>query len=104
MVRLEGGGEHGGRVDPQAGEEFGVGAGHPGGGALQAVAVRVLADGEEDLPDRLLDPPEVDGLLDRRTGELAVDQPGGEVVEFVVRADQLLPSAPLALGFWPTAI
>ncbi|GIF11225.1 hypothetical protein Ate01nite_12570 [Actinoplanes teichomyceticus] len=103
VVGLEGGGEHGRRVDPQAGEELRVGPGDPGGGPGQAVPIRVLTDRDEDLPDRLLDPPEVDGLLDRGAGELAVDQTGGEVVEFVVRADQLLPSAePLAFG--PTAI
>jgi hypothetical protein len=104
VVRLEGGGEHGRRVDPQAGEELRIGPGDPVRGARQAVPVRVLTDRDEDLPDRFLDPPEVDGLLDRSTGELAVDQPGGEVIEFVVRADQLLPSAlPLAFGC-PTAI
>ena len=84
VVGLEGGGEHLGRVDPQAGEELGVRAGDPGRGALQAVAVRVLADRDQDLPDRLLDPAEVDGLLDRASGELAVDQAGGEIVELVV--------------------
>jgi hypothetical protein len=51
---------------------------------LQTVAVRVLTDGAEDLPDRFLDAAQVDGLLDRGTGELAVDQARGEVVESVV--------------------
>ncbi|GAA4594330.1 hypothetical protein GCM10023107_30120 [Actinoplanes octamycinicus] len=102
VVRLEGGGEHGRRVHPEAGEQLRIGTGDPGGGPRQAVPVRVLTDRDEDLPDRFLDPPEVDGLLDGCTRELAVDQPGGEVVEFVSRVDQLLPSAaPLAFG--PTA-
>jgi hypothetical protein len=77
------------RVDAQAGEEFGVRARDPGRGALQALPVRVLADRDQDLPDRLLDPREVDGLLDRRTGERAVDQPRGEVVDLVVRVGRL---------------
>ena len=46
------------RVDPQAGEEFGVGPGDPGRGPAQTVAVGVLADREQDLPDRALDPPQ----------------------------------------------
>jgi hypothetical protein len=87
VVRLEGGGEHGSRVDPEAGEEFRVRAGDPGRSAFETVAVRILTDRDEDFPDRFLDPPEVDGLLDRSSGELAVDQTGGEVVEFVVRDD-----------------
>lgn len=104
MVGLEGGGQDLCRVDPQAGEELGVGAGDPGGGAFQPVTVRVLADGDEDLADRLLDPPEVDGLLDRGAGELSVDQAGGEIVEGVVVGDQLLPSgALLPFGLGPTA-
>ncbi|GIF07753.1 hypothetical protein Asi03nite_52910 [Actinoplanes siamensis] len=102
VVRLEGGGENLGRIHPQAGEELSIRAGDPGGGPLQAVPVRVLTDRDEDLPDRFLDPPEVDGLLDRGPGELAVDQTGGEVIEFVVRADQLLPST-VPFAFGPTA-
>ncbi|GAA2644085.1 hypothetical protein Adu01nite_72120 [Paractinoplanes durhamensis] len=103
VVRLERSGEHLCRVDPQAGEELRIGAGDAGRGALQTVAVRVLTDRDEDLPDRFLDPSQVDGLLHRRTGELAVDQAGGEIVELVVVGDQLLPSTePFALG--PTAI
>ena len=75
VVGLERRGEHLGRIDPQAGEELRVRAGDPGRGAHQTVAVRVLADGDEDLPDRFLDAGQVDGLLDRGSGELAVDQP-----------------------------
>jgi hypothetical protein len=112
VVRLERRGKHLGRVDPQAGEQLGVRAGDPGRGALETVAVRVLADRDEDLADRFLDPRQVDGLLDRRTGELAVDQMRGEVIEFVVgvrrlrratvgdqRAPSWLPPAPLAPEF-----
>ncbi|GAB3967609.1 hypothetical protein GCM10027615_17410 [Plantactinospora veratri] len=85
VVGLEGGGEHLGRVDPEPGEEFGVRPGDPGRRLDQTVPVRVLADGDQDLPDRLLDPGQVDGVLDRPAAELAVDQPGGEVVQLVVR-------------------
>ena len=106
MVGLEGRGEHLGRVDPQAREELGVGPGDPGRSALQPVTVRVLADGDQDLANSFLYPPEVDGLLDRRASELAVDQTGGEIVEIFVLADQLLPSTEPLLPFeWgPTAI
>jgi hypothetical protein len=102
VVRLERGGEHLRRVDPQTGEKLGVRPGDPGGSPLQAVAVRVLTDGDEDLPDRLLDPGQVDGTLNRGTGEFAVDQARGEIVEVAVVADQLLPSA-RPFGFEPTA-
>jgi hypothetical protein len=113
VVRLERRGEHLRRVDPQAGEELGVGAGDTGRGALQTVAVRVLTDGDEDLPDRFLDAGQVDGLLDRGAGELAVDQTRGEVVRLVgvVRlrraavGDQWLPSTePFGVLLPPTAI
>ena len=49
----------------------------------ETVAVRVLTDRDEDLPDRLLDARQVDGLLHGCTGELAVDQARGEIVELV---------------------
>jgi hypothetical protein len=102
VVRLEGGGEHLRRVDPQAREELGVRPSDPGGSPLQAVAVRVLTYRDEDLADRLLDPGQVDGNLDRVSGELAVDQARGEIVEVAVVADQLLPSA-RPFGLEPTA-
>ena len=38
----------------QSGELFGVGPRDPGRGVPQAVALRVFADGEQDLPDRAL--------------------------------------------------
>jgi hypothetical protein len=112
VVRLERRGEHLRGIDPQAGEELRVRAGDPGGGAYQTVAVRVLTDGDEDLPDRFLDAGQVDGLLDRGAGELAVDQTRGEVVDSVVGvrglrraavADQC-PLSPLLLVAPPTAI
>ena len=65
-------------VDPQPGEELRVGPGHPGRGAAQAVPVGVLADRDQDLPYRPLDPGEVDRVLDRAAAEPAVDQPRGE--------------------------
>ncbi|BCJ59825.1 hypothetical protein Jiend_32470 [Micromonospora endophytica] len=85
VVGLERGGEHGGRVDAKAGEELGVRSGDPGRGLLETVAVRVLADRDQDLADRFLDPGEVDGVLDRSPGQPAVDQSCGDVVEDVVR-------------------
>ena len=78
---LERRGQHLGRVDPQAGEELRVGPGHPGRGALQAVAVGVLADRDQDLADGALDPGEVDGVVDGSSAEPAVDQPGREVIK-----------------------
>lgn len=81
MVRLEGRGEDPGRVDAQAGEQLGVGAGDPGGCLAQPVAVRVLADGDEDLADRGLDALQVDVVLDLDPAELAADEPGRDVVE-----------------------
>ncbi|GAA3344383.1 hypothetical protein GCM10020358_47400 [Amorphoplanes nipponensis] len=113
VVGLERRGEHLRRVDPQAGEELRVRAGDAGRGALETVAVRVLTDGDEDLPDRLLDAGQVDGLLDRGAGELAVDQTRGEVVGLVgvvglrgaAVGDQRFPSTePFGLLLPPTAI
>jgi hypothetical protein len=100
VVGLERRGEHLRRIHPQTGEELRVGAGDAGGGPLQTVAVRVLTDGDEDLPDRFFDAGQVDGLLDRGAGELAVDQTCGKVVGLVEVArlrraavgDQRLPS------------
>jgi len=89
VVGLEGGGEHLGRVDAEPGEKLRVGPGDSGRSALQPVAVGIFPDRDQDLADRLLDPPEVDGLLDRGSGELAVDQPGGEIVQLAVVGNQL---------------
>ena len=83
MVGLEGGAEHLGRVHPQAGEEFRVGTGDPGRGLEQTVPFRVFAQRDQDLPDRSLDPAQIDDLLDRSAGEFPVDQPGGQVVQLV---------------------
>jgi hypothetical protein len=93
VVRLERRGENGGRLDAQAGEQLGVRAGDPGRGALETVAVRVLTDRDEDLPDRFLDTAQVDGLLDGCPVELAVDQARGEVVENVVGVFRLRRAA-----------
>jgi hypothetical protein len=84
MVSLEAGGQHLSRVDPQTGEEFGIGPGDPGRGLDQTVTVRILADRDQDLAYGLLDPPKVNGLLNGLAVELAVDQPGGEVVQLVL--------------------
>src|SRR5262249_9811000 len=53
-------------------------------GALQAVAVRVLTDGDENFPDRSFDPLQVDDLLDRHPTKPAVDQAGSDEVEVAV--------------------
>jgi hypothetical protein len=82
VVRLEGRGQDLGRVDAQAGEELGVGAGDPGGCLAQPVAVGILADGDEDLADRGLDALQVDVALDLDAAELATDQPSRDMVEF----------------------
>src|ERR1700730_1762561 len=60
MVRVEHGAEHVLRALPQPGELLRVGPRDPGRGVAQAVALRVLADGEEDLPDRALDARQVE--------------------------------------------
>jgi hypothetical protein len=77
VVGLERGGEHLRRVDPQAGEQLGVRARDPGRRPAQAVALRILADGNQDLPDGRLDPRQVDGLLDPGATYPPVDQTGG---------------------------
>ena len=56
VVQVEGGGQDFRRVVVQPGEHFGVGLGHPLRGVQEAAAVRVLADGQEDLADSRLDP------------------------------------------------
>jgi hypothetical protein len=87
VVGLEGRGQHLRRVHPQAREQLRVGPGHPGRGADQTIAVRVLTDRDEDFPDRLLDRLQVDRVLYRPPPELAVDQPGGEMIQLVLRSD-----------------
>jgi hypothetical protein len=63
VVRLEGGGEHLSRIDSQAGEQLRVGAGDPSWGADETIAVGIFPDRDQDLANRLLDPREIDGLL-----------------------------------------
>jgi hypothetical protein len=63
---------------------------HPRRRALQAIAVRVLADGDEDFPDRPLDPLEVNGVRDWSPSQLAVDQSRSEDVEVIVALDEML--------------
>ena len=55
----------GARILVQAGEHLGV---HPGDAArrlAQALAIRILADGRENLPHRVFDPRQVDLPLER---------------------------------------
>jgi hypothetical protein len=81
VVGLEGCGQHILGLDPQAREQLGVRASDPGWGALETIAVRVLADGDENLPDRALDALEVYGICDWPAGEFTVDQPRSQVVQ-----------------------
>src|SRR5260370_39733996 len=60
MVSVEDGGEHVLRTLPQSGELLRVGPRDPGGGIAQAVALRILADRDQDLPDRALDARQVE--------------------------------------------
>src|SRR6202012_1194863 len=64
-------GEHVLRALPQSGELLGVGPRDPRRGVAQAVPLRVLADGEQDLPDRALDARQVE-LATAGSGGLAV--------------------------------
>jgi hypothetical protein len=56
VAEVEGGAEHLVRLLPHAAGGLGVRPGDPGGGVTQTVALRVLADGVEQLADRRLDP------------------------------------------------
>src|SRR6266536_198271 len=85
VVGDEGGGQHLGRLDPQAGEELGIALRDPGRGTPESVPVGVLADRDQDLAYRVLDPLEVDRPLHRSAAEPAVDQTRGEVVQLGVR-------------------
>src|SRR2546421_1273076 len=86
VVGLERGRQYLGGVDAQPGEQLGVRLRDPGRGLPQAVPVGVLADGDEDLPHRVLDPLEVDRLLDGLAAEPAVHQARRQVVQ--VAADR----------------
>ena len=72
VVRVEDGGEHVLRALPQPGELLGVGPRDPRRGVAQAVALRILADREQDLPDRALDARQIEVAADpvRGTGGL----------------------------------
>jgi len=72
------------------GADLRVHAGDAGRRLLEAVAVRVLADGLEDLPHRLLDPWMVDLTQDRLHGErvvrfVRVRHVGGQTFDFDAR-------------------
>ena len=60
MVRVENGGEHVPRDLPEPGELLRVSSRDPGRGVAQAIALRVLADRDQDLPDRALDARQVE--------------------------------------------
>src|SRR3712207_6896678 len=47
----------------------------------QALAVGVLADRQQDVPDRGLDALQVHDAVHGTAAQLAVDEPGGEVVQ-----------------------
>ena len=63
VVGVEDGGEHVLGALPQPGELLGVHPRDPGRRVDEPVPVRVLADGEQYLADRPLDPRLVDGRL-----------------------------------------
>jgi hypothetical protein len=81
MTGLEGGGEHLVGVHAKPGEELGVAAGDPRRRQPEPVAIGVFADGDQDLPDRFLDPGQVDRVADRAPTEAAINQTGGQVVQ-----------------------
>jgi hypothetical protein len=81
VVGLERGGEHVGRVNPEAREEFRVRPSNPGRRLPEAFSVGVLADCDQNLADRAFNTTEVDGPLNGDTVELPVDQSGCQVVE-----------------------
>ena len=63
MLGVEDGGEHVLGPLPQPGELLGVHPSHPGRGVDEAVPIRILADGDQYLADRPLDPLLIDGRL-----------------------------------------
>lgn len=81
MACLERRRQHVGRIDSEAGKHLRVRPGDPARSPLQAVSIRVLADRDQDLPDREFDPFQVDRISDRATGEFPVDETGGEIIE-----------------------
>ena len=60
VLRVEDRGEHVLRMLVQPRELLGVGARDPAGRVLDAVSVRILPDREQYLPNRPLDPLEID--------------------------------------------
>jgi len=84
VVRLEGDRQDLGRLDPQPGEQLRVRPRDPARRVAEPVAVRVLADGDQDLPYGGLDPPQVDDPVNGDAAKLATDQPGGDFVQFTV--------------------
>jgi len=98
VVGLERRGEDPVRIDPQASEELGVGAGHPGRRLAQPVAVGVLTDRDEDLPDGAFDPGQIDRLVDRDATERPVDQPCREVIQLPAVTEGLGVVEPIIAG------
>lgn len=98
VVGLERGDEHLCRVDPEPGEQLGVGPGDPGRGLLEPVTVWIFTDGDQDLPDRFLHSGKVDAVLDGTAGEPTADQPGGDVVQVAVRLGGRGGQPPLGVG------
>src|SRR5579875_3391205 len=66
VIGVEHGAEHRRGILPQPGELLGERPGHPPGRVPQAVPARVLADGDQDLPYRPLDPGEIDLVAAQR--------------------------------------
>jgi hypothetical protein len=91
VVLVEGGLEDLAGVDAQPGEEFGVRAGDASRGLLEAGAVGVVADGRQDLSDGGFDPAQVHRVFDGAAVDAAVDESGGQVVEFSHRTSLRVP-------------
>jgi hypothetical protein len=98
VVGLERRGEDLVRIDPEASEELGVRAGHPGRRLAQPVAVGVLTDREKDLPDGAFDPRQVDRLVNGDATERPVDQSCREVIQLPVVTEGLGVVEPIIAG------
>src|SRR3984885_956126 len=75
VIGVKDGRQHVRRVHAQPGELLGIGPRDPGRRIAQSVPVRVLSDGEQDFPDRALDPRQVE-LLAQRSSPSGLESSG----------------------------